>query len=738
MNSTHLCGCDHVTDIGLKHISLMPLTHLCLSNCSKITDVGLQKSSQAFILFMMLIKKMNTKLWDDAKLKPKLYTRNYVELLHYDISEYIEKHVVDTNRKSLIKALKRKTEIAKYFEEEIINALSQHVKDVKHLDVDIIYHLYRVWFTCFFDVQNFLHTLDSSVEFLSDPKCILDTNPRVDEMTSEAEKQLILKYKTILSDRITAYVNDNIGYTPLATAILKNMNQTTLENIVASIISRLAQLSDDSILALFNTWYNCYFDIFEHFRILCRPNKDLIEQIDKLQDLRQCSIVDVKKHRRSFISEKRYKQEKQNLNQNRAKTQQRKMNVSKYVNTVNEKVFEKSRKSELKREMTGIKPSIKQNPEIKPLRSVAKLYNRKYISNFAMCLVLIAHHKSLSHAIPYQISGILKLWYHYARLTRKVFLEFKNEPDHVQVLELWKQLLQEITIYNQDEGKKTYTVINGIRYKLSANNFLYDLIYNNGALNCAGGTSMLYALIKNDEEQLANESGNKHHTIDIRIVNAFAHTLIGIGNDWLIDTTDHPKLYTKEEYEKAFARRVYAFSEKYPHGLINECIKLTEATSSFMIRKNVGVLYDLLETFGITKDKNTSTQIQLFVLLCKLNKSNSTMEEYTETLHECLRNMPDVETKLAGESECLINVAVSQNFKVYNTIRNVWIWLRAYFIERNNFNGWNAQFAILMEVYNKCVEKLKIHDKTGIAYHHPRKAGQKKTDANDDIDCYTF
>ena len=700
---------------------------------------------------MVLIKKMNTKLLtrsrqkigDDAKLKPKLNTKNYVELLHYDISEYIEKHVVETKRKPLRKALKRKEiQIAKYFEEEIINTLSQHVKDVKHLNVDIIYHLYHVWFTCFFDVQNFLHTLDPSVEFLSDPKCILDTNPRADELTSEAENQLILKYKTILSDRITAYVNDNIGYTPLATVILKNMNQTnnqiSLENIVISIISRLTQLSDDSILVLFNTWYNCYFDIFEHFRILCRPNKDLIEQIDQLQDMRQCSILDVKKRGRSFISEQRYKQEKQNLNQNRAKTQQRRMNVSKYINIVNEKVFEKSRKSELKREMTGIKPSIKQNPEIKPLRSVAKLYNRKYISNFAMCLVLIAHHKSLSHAIPYQISGILKLWYHYARLTRKVFLEFKNEPDHVQVLELWKQLSQEITIYNQDEGKKTYTAINGIQYKLGANNFLYDLIYNNGALNCAGGTSMLYALIKNDEEQLVNETGNKHHTIDIRIVNAFAHTLIGIGNDWLIDTTtDHPKLYTKEEYEKAFALRVYIFSEKYPHGLINECMKLTEAASSFVNRKNVGVLYDLLETFGITKDKNASDQIQLFVLLCKLNRSNSTMEEYTKTLHECLQNMPDVETKLAGESECLINVAVSQNFKIYNTIGNVWIWLKAYFIERNNFNGWNDQFAIFMEVYNKCIEKLKIHDKTGIAYHHPRKAGQKKT-GNDDIDCFNF
>jgi hypothetical protein len=705
--------------------------------------------NQGSKIFMVLIIKMSTKqrqkIGDNTKLNPKLNTRKYVEFLDYDISQYIEKHVVESKRKLLMKALNRnktQKQIAKYFEEEIISALSQHVKDVKDLDVDVIYHLYHVWFTCFFDVQNFLYILDSSVEFLSDPKCILDTNPRVDEMTSEAEKQLILKYKTILSNRITAYVNDNIGYTPLATAILKNMNQTsnqtTLENIVASIISRLAQLSDDSILALFNTWYDCYFDIFEYFRNLCRPNKDLLEQIDKLQDLRKCSILDMKKRGRSFISEQRYKQKKQNLNPNRAKTEQRKMNVSKHINTVNEKVFEKSRKSELKREMTGIKPSIKQNPEIKPLRSVAKLYNRKYISNFAMCLVLIAHHKSLSHAIPYQISGILKLWYHYARLTRKVFLEFKNEPDHVQVLELWKQLLQEITIYNQDEGKKTYTVINGIRYKLSANNFLYDLIYNNGALNCAGGTSMLYALIKNDEEQLANESGNKHHTIDIRIVNAFAHTLIGIGNDWLIDTTKHPKLYTKEEYEKAFARRVYAFSEKYPHGLINECIKLTEAASSFMIRKNVGVLYDLLETFGITKDKTTSTQIQLFALLCKLNKSNSTMEEYTQTLHECLRNMPDVETKLAGESECLINVAVSQNFKVYNTIRNIWIWLRAYFIERNNFNGWNAQFAILMEVYNKCVEKLKIHDKTGIAYHQPRKAGQKKTDVNDDIDCYNF
>lgn len=660
----------------------------------------------------------------------------YSEVFFNDVSDHIEKNVPETIRERLKVALEQnKTKLVQVHGEQFFNILLQHSRGMNRLNRVEIDELYRVWFTCFFNMRAFLSKMVPSVPYSTNQICANpDAKLRIEQVTFELKRTLISKYKTILSGNIRDYVNDYVGNRALTTAILQD--EKLLENHVRTFVDSVAQLSDATVSELFKTWYDCYFNMFEYFKEVCRSKKQLLNQIDLLHDSRRCAMLNSKKRGRSFISEHRYKAEKQNTTQKPERVHSvptksiHRFDLFKHVDAVNREVFERARKFELKREISEIKPTSIQTPHIKPVSSIAKVYNRKYINDFATCFVVIAHVRSLRNAIPYPIGGILQLWYHYARFTRRILSEFQNERQEIQVLRLWQALKQEVTIYDKSKETKAYDLKNGIQYNAGSKNFLYDLIYNNGSLDCAGGTSMLYALVSND----GVHASDKRQVIDIRTVHSQLHTLIAIGDTWLLETTfEEPKLLTLVQYQKHFNISVYPNPQEQPNGVIDMCIALVEATSFFDVQENV--YYDLLTMFGITKDKHVATQIHLFALLCKFNKSNCTTTEYTDTLKECLKNIPNADDELAYESLCLINVSIFQQFTLYQVIRNMWIKLWELFLKTKNNHIWLEQYDNIMEHHDRCLREIKTHNQTDHA--KPIKVQKEEKDAID-VNCFDY
>ena len=679
----------------------------------------------------------------------------YKKRLNDDILKHIQTQAPEEIRDKLLTKFNEKRIYVNHFAAEFIKALSQHTKNIHSVDRHVIDNFYHVWFTCFFKFEYFFLMLlrDRVENSKGNLTCSLkDTYSHTDAITVGHSERLRSELVNTLRNRIKAYIRQNTEHEKLKNIIMND--QIFLYNNVNYFLSTtLAQpMSIDRVYSLFKTWYNCYFNISDYFKNVCKNDKHLLNHIlTTLRDPRECDLLNIKKRRHSFISERRHKAERLRNKYSFSNRRPPIRDVLKYTSDVNF-TLDIKQKLNTKRELRAIQGNPQWEhmrsiiiPKLTSKGSIEKFYNRKYINDHAMCLALIAHVKSLRQKPIFPIPGILRIWYHYVELTTKLLVKYKKAPDHIKVLKLWKMLKHELTIYTKSDEENKFFKSTGIDFQSNAGNFLYDLHYN-GALNCAGGTSMLYALIKNDGERRVNkiksdkhvkgdvnpedskESDDsdfkheqdfkkKHGIIDIRTVNARKHTLIAIGDTWLLDTTRERSLYTLQEYETIRKCSVYVHTEYKPIGLLNECVKLMEA-SDLKSMLHVDVLYEMLLKFGIANHTD-SDQIKLFVQLCELGTARA-LTQYADILKNCISQVRSImqwnEYDHSYERPCLQYVTVQQEIKIYYTIDALWKKLKSKF--ENDVIKWNDGQNLINDVFMMALNAIKKHNET---FHKSKK-----------------
>jgi len=293
--------------------------------------------------------------------------------------------------------------------------------------------------------------------------------------------------------------------------------------------------------------------------------------------------------------------------------------------------------------LSSLQPTRNRNLNLASLSDINKIYDTEFTTDYALCLVVLAHISSLESKKPYSIMSILRIWYDYVRLTKSVFAQCKEKSHAIQVLTLWKTIRSTVTIYLKND--KSYILKQGLGYKKFSQNFLYDLI-TQGTLDCAGGTSMLYALVKSVDK-----------TIDIRTVQSERHTLIAIGEDILLETTEStPRLLSTHEYQKMFKTCVWVNPKFYPTGVFDTCVKLLQIYRPSNYEYN-----SLFQDFKL--HRSAHVQIQLYTKLIKLKDPRMIYEEWIIAVKECLGMIYKILSLMEidvifKEKQCLSNVSL--------------------------------------------------------------------------------
>lgn len=514
--------------------------------------------------------------------------------------------------------------MAKRYIAEFVNNISHYHGNINEISNKTIRKLYTIWFTCFFNLNIFFARIGVQIYQYSDQsKCILIKNEQPDERTTLTKFELTDRFFTIIQQRVHEYTREYVPM-PLRDIILADVSKLKFY-LTDNFISNISNLNVSQIDHLFDIWYSCYFDMFEYFKVLCKENKTLTNIIRTLPILRDCS--------------KRF-------GDVRAQSVPVVLNTSEYIeNAKIIKEFNEKKKTELRNELSSLKPTRDKKLNIVPLSDINRIYDTEFTTDYALCLVVLAHLSSLESKKPYSITSILRIWHDYVRLTKNVFAETKEKSQAIRVLTLWKTIKSTVTIYQKNE--KHYSLKQGLVYKAFSQNFLYDLI-TQGTLDCAGGTSMLYALVKSVDE-----------TIDIRTVQSKRHTLIAIGEDILLETTEStPRLLSTQEYQKIFNNCVWVNPKVYPTGLFDACVKLLQ-----IYRPSNHEYNNLFQKFEL--HKSAQVQIQLYTKMIELKDPSMTFEDWTISVNKCLFVLYKILALMEidvifTEKQCLSNVSLSE------------------------------------------------------------------------------
>ena len=604
------------------------------------------------------------------------------ERLLIDISNCVDRSTLgDTQKQTLQDTLRNKSAaLLNEYVENFLSSVSQHTKNISTLNRDTINYFYQIWLTCYFNIETFFIREGfpyKEVKDLYKYQCALtNQNNLTKAPPSTFKKHLVSKYRKIIRDRIKEYVYNYISDTKIKALILGDLDSETssyLLRFIDGFVSTVKTQSDEEIAYLFNIWFTCYFDILKYFNMTCKYDSKLIKQLSGFRTPHTCSIFNIDKRRRSFISQTRivhkpnknqhgkqwsaprpllrYIQTSDNGTTNLLKN--RRMKQSKQQELINELVIMRQRNFNDVKTRLGDVNFLTQSHNLQKIKTD--------INDFVLCFVVNAYVASQKNKTFYTVKSYLNIWHEYVRLTKNV-LSFKAKSDAVRVLNVWKMLKSIVVVYTKEPNQK-YKIRMGIMYKEGSNNFLYDIAHT-GKLNCAGATSMLYALIKTVDP-----------TIDIRTVVGFGHTLIAIGNDIVLDTTIETTLYSLTEYQRNQQCLVFVNPINNPNGLLNECEKLFQAS---ILNGANDECYDTLELFGIGT-KSNDVQIRLFSWICKLNKLHITNEDCENILRECVDILNAIVSKIYTNvsftsNPCLCNIVIFQKMQLLIGIKRVLHW----------------------------------------------------------------
>ena len=249
----------------------------------------------------------------------------------------------------------------------------------------------------------------------------------------------------------------------------------------------------------------------------------------------------------------------------------------------------------------------------KNTNTMQNIYDRSVTPDYVLCVAAAAYVMGMKNNKQFNIQAILKVWYYYVECAKKVLLNTHAEMPSMRLLKLWTALKKLTTVRALRQGEQKWCIYNGINMRTGSQNFLYELIVNNGSCNCACGTSMLYMLIKTLDP-----------SIDLRTVMGKMHTLLAVndGNSMmLLETTlAIPKVMSVHEYQIKMKRCVFINPKQYPCGMTEMYYWLYPTLRNGDSLKE---FYEIIKPFKLEESKDL--QVKLYVNTCKL-MSNSGIE----------------------------------------------------------------------------------------------------------------
>lgn len=249
----------------------------------------------------------------------------------------------------------------------------------------------------------------------------------------------------------------------------------------------------------------------------------------------------------------------------------------------------------------------------KNTNTMQNIYDRNVTPDYVLCVAAAAYVMGMKNNKQFNIQAILKVWYYYVECAKKVLLNAHAEMPSMRLLKLWTALKKLTTVRVLRQGEQKWCIYNGINMRIGFQNFLYELIVNNGSCNCACGTSMLYMLIKTLDP-----------SIDLRTVMGQMHTLLAVndGNSiMLLETTlAIPRVMSVHEYQIKMKRCVFINPKQYPCGMTEMHYWLYPTLRNGDSLKE---FYEIIKPFKLEESKDL--QVKLYVNTCKL-MSNSGIE----------------------------------------------------------------------------------------------------------------